>query len=124
MCSSSNNNIDISVDGPGVITTPSFPDGYKSASCIWKFQAPVNFVVAITIEVLQLQKWEDHLVIRDGADQSAPLIGKYGPCAKGSLTLFSSTNAVFLQANFPDFSTSNDLRIAYKPLNSGEIECE
>ena len=63
-------------------------------------------------------------MIRDGADQSAPLIGKYGPCAKGSLTLFSSTNAVFLQANFPDFSTSNDLRIAYKPLNSGEIECE
>ncbi|XP_044180269.1 uncharacterized protein LOC114951964 isoform X3 [Acropora millepora] len=123
VCSPSNNNIDISVDGPGVITTPSFPDGYESASCIWKFQAPVNSVFAITIEVLQLQKWEDHLVIRDGADQSAPLIGKYGPCAKGSLTLFSSTNAVFLQANFPDFSTSNDLRIAYKPLNSGDVSC-
>ncbi|XP_074633113.1 uncharacterized protein LOC141891945 isoform X3 [Acropora palmata] len=123
VCSPSNNNIDISVDGPGVITTPSFPDGYKSASCIWKFQAPVISVVAITIEVLQLQKWEDHLVIRDGADQSAPLIGKYGPCAKGSLTLFSSTNAAFLQANFPDFSTSNDLRIAYKPLNSGDVSC-
>ncbi|XP_067044892.1 uncharacterized protein [Acropora muricata] len=123
VCSPSNNNIDISVDAPGVITTPSFPGGYKSASCIWKFQAPVNSVVAITIEVLQLQKWEDHLVIRDGADPSAPLIGKYGPCAKGSLTLFSSTNAVFLQANFPDFSTSNDLRIAYKPLNSGDVSC-
>ncbi|XP_068685203.1 uncharacterized protein [Montipora foliosa] len=123
VCSPDNNNIDVSAKGQGVIATPNFPNGHKSASCVWKIQAPNNLRLAITIDVLKLQNWEDHIVIRDGPNESTPLIGKYGPCASGSVTLFSSDSSVYLQANFPDFSSNNELRITYSPVNPDDISC-
>ncbi|XP_068734229.1 deleted in malignant brain tumors 1 protein-like isoform X3 [Montipora capricornis] len=123
VCSPDNNNIDVSAKGQGVIATPNFPNGHKSASCVWKIQAPNNFRLAITIDVLKLQNWEDHIVIRDGPNELTPQIGKYGPCASGSVTLFSSDSSVYLQANFPDFSSNNELRITYSPVNPDDISC-
>ena len=59
-------------------------------------------------------------MIRNGSDESNPQIGKYGPCASGSVTLFSSDSSVYLQASFPDFSSKNELRITYSPVNPGK----
>ena len=60
------------------------------------------------------------MVIRDGANTVSPLIGKYGPCASGSLTLFSSGRSAYLQMVSAVFSVSDKLRIAYKPTDPGK----
>ncbi|KAJ7353942.1 hypothetical protein OS493_031083 [Desmophyllum pertusum] len=122
-CSPSNTNIVIDAQVPGVISSPIFPDGSTDSSCIWKIQAADNFRLAITIEVLKLNGVDDYLVIRDGADALSPLIGKYGPCANGSLTLYSSGSSAFLQTVSATFSVNDKLRITYKPIESDTIEC-
>ena len=119
VCSPANTNIEIDGQVPGVISTPEFPDGYPGSSCIWIIQAPDNFRLQITIEVLRLQGADDHLVIRDGASQFTPLVGKYGPCASGSVILFSSGSSAFLQTVSDIFSSADELRIAYRTIDPG-----
>lgn len=123
-CSPSNTNIEIDALLPGEISTPAFPNGYSGGSCIWKIQAPVNFRLAITIEVLQFENWGDYLVIRDGDGSSSPLIGKYGPCARGSVTLFSSGRSAFLQTVSAVFSSSDKLSISYRAIDPGKTELQ
>ena len=103
-----------------MISSPIFPDGSTDSSCIWKIQAADNFRLAITIEVLKLKGADDYLIIRDGASSFSPLIGTYGPCASGSLTLFSSGSSAFLQTVSAVFSVNDKLRIAYKPTDPGK----
>lgn len=74
----------------------------------------------ITIKDLKLTGIDDYLIIRDGADTTSPLIGKYGPCASGSLTLFSSRNFAFLQMVSSVFMVKDKLRIAFKPADPGK----
>ena len=120
-CSPEKTNIVIVAhQAPGLIPTPEFPDGHRSTSCIWKIQAPSDFRLAITIETLKFKEFDDYLVIRDGDSGSSPLFGKYGPCASGSVTLFSSGRSVFLEASFPVFSSTNELKIAYRTTNPGK----
>ena len=59
-------------------------------------------------------------MIRDGASPLTPMIGKYGPCASGSVTLFSSGSSAFLQTVSTIFSSKDELRIAYRPTDPGE----
>ena len=103
-----------------MITTPSFPDGSSDSSCTWKIQAPRNFRLAITIEALKLNGADDVLVIRDGANSFSPRIGNYGPCASGSLTLFSSGSSAFLQLVSAVYSVNDELRISYRPTDPGK----
>lgn len=105
---------------PGEISTPEFPDGSRNRSCAWKIQAPENFLLEITIKVLKLTGADDYLIIRDGAEAISPMIGKYGPCASGSLTLFCSGNFAFLQMASSVFTVNDKLRIAYKPTDPGK----
>ena len=121
VCSPSNTDIDIDAKVPGVISTPEFTDGSASSSCTWKIQAPENFRLAITLEALKFAGPDDHLVIHDGADDRSPLMGRYGTCITGSLTLFSSGNSIFLQTVSTTFRTSNELRIAYRAIESGKL---
>lgn len=74
----------------------------------------------ITIKDLKLTGVDDYLIIRDGAETTSPLIGKYGPCASGSLTLFSSRNFAFLQMVSSVFMVKDKLRIAFKPADPGK----
>ena len=119
-CSPSNTNIVIDARVPGEISTPVFPDGSSGSSCTWKIQAPENFRLEITIKVLKLTGADDYLIIRDGAETTSPLFGKYGPCASGSLTLFCSGNSAFLQMVSAVFTVNDKLRIAYKPAEPGK----
>lgn len=123
-CSPSNTNIAIDAQVSGVISTPLFPDGSRDSSCIWKIQAPANLRLQITIETLELNGADDYLIIRDGANTFSPLIGKYGPCASGSLTLFSSGSSAFLQTVSAVFSANDKLRIAYKPTDPGKSDTQ
>ena len=61
-------------------------------------------------------------MIRDGASPLTPMIGKYGPCASGSVTLFSSGNSAFLQMVSAVFNLKDQLRISYRPTDPGK-EC-
>lgn len=74
----------------------------------------------ITIKDLKLTGVDDYLIIRDGAEATSPLIGKYGPCASGSLTLFSRRNFAFLQMVSSVFMVKDKLRIAFKPADTGK----
>lgn len=74
----------------------------------------------ITIKDLKLTGVDDYLIIHDGAETTSPLIGKYGPCASGSLTLFSSRNFAFLQMVSSVFMVKDKLRIAFKPADTGK----
>lgn len=123
VCSPSNTDIDIDAKVPGVISTPEFTDGSAGSSCTWKIQAPENFRLAITLEALKFAGPDDHLVIHDGADDRSPLMGRYGTCITGSLTLFSSGNSIFLQTVSTTFRTSNELRIAYRAIESETVTC-
>ena len=105
-----------------MISTPTFPDGSSDSACTWKIQAPENFTLAITIEALKFNGQDDYLVIYDGADNRSPLIGKYGSCTTGSLTLYSNGRSFFLETVSAAFSTRNQLRIAYKAIESGKIK--
>ena len=105
---------------PGEISTPEFPDGSLDISCTWKIQAPEDLRLEITIKDLKLTGVDDYLIIRDGAEAISPLIGKYGPCASGSLTLFSSGNFAFLQMVSSVFMVNDKLRIAFKPTDPGK----
>ncbi|XP_020601976.1 CUB and zona pellucida-like domain-containing protein 1 [Orbicella faveolata] len=123
VCSPSNTNIVIDARVPGEISTPEFPDGSRDTSCSWKIQAPENFRLEITIKELKLTGIDDYLIIRDGAEASSPLIGKYGPCASGSLKLFSSGNFAFLQMVSSVFTVNDKLQIAFKPTDPDDIDC-
>ena len=59
-------------------------------------------------------------MIRDGADTSSPVIGKYGSCVIGSLKLFSSGSSVLLQTEIEVFSVNDELKIAYRPIDPGK----
>ena len=59
-------------------------------------------------------------MIRDGDGSSSPLIGKYGPCASGSVTLFSSGRSAFLQTVSTVFSSSDKLSISYRAIDPGK----
>lgn len=59
-------------------------------------------------------------MIRDGADTSSPVIGKYGSCVIGSLQLFSSGSTVLLQTVIAVFSVNDELKIAYRPVDPGK----
>jgi len=120
VCSPSNTNIVIDARVPGEISTPEFPDGSRDTSCSWKIQVPENFRLEITIKELKLTGIDDYLIIRDGAEASSPLIGKYGPCASGSLKLFSSGNFAFLQMLSSVFTVNDKLQIAFKPTDPGK----
>jgi len=122
-CSPSNTNIVIDARVPGEITTPEFPDGSPDTSCTWKIQAQENSRLEITIKDLKLPGVDKYLIIRDGAEEGSPLIGKYGPCASGSLTLFSTGNSAFLQLVSSAFTVNYKLRIAFKPIDSDDIVC-
>ncbi|PFX28974.1 ZP domain-containing protein-like [Stylophora pistillata] len=123
VCSPSNTDIDIDAQVPGVISTPEFPDGSTGSSCAYKIQAPENFRLAITIEALKFAGLDDHLVIHDGADDQSPMMGRYGSCTTGSLTLFSRGNAILLKTVSATFRTSNELRIAYRAIESETVTC-
>lgn len=97
-----------------------FPNGSPGSSCIWIIQAPGNFRVEITFKALKLNGQDDYLIIRDGADTTSPVIGKYGSCVIGALTLFSSGSSVFLQTVTAVFSVNDELKIAYRPIDSGK----
>ena len=105
---------------PGEISTPEFPDGSLDISCTWKIQAPEDLRLEITIKDLELTGVDDYLIIRDGAEAISPLIGKYGPCASGSLALFSSGNFAFLQMVSSVFMVNDKLRITFKPTDPGK----
>ena len=60
------------------------------------------------------------MIIRDGADALSPVIGKYGSCAAGVLTLFSSGSSVFLQTVTAVFSVNDELKIAYRAIDPGK----
>jgi len=122
-CSPLNTNIAIDAQVPGEISTPVFPNGSPGSSCIWVIQAPGNFRVEITLKALKLNGQDDYLIIRDGADTTSPVIGKYGSCVIGALTLFSSGSSVFLQTVTAVSSVNDKLKIAYRPIDSDEIEC-
>lgn len=124
VCSPSNTNIAIDAQSPGVIPKPIFPDGSSGASCNWQIQAPENFRLAITIEALSLNGQDDYLGIRDGATTTSPLIGKYGPCANGSLTLLSSGRSALLQLESAVHRTTDKLKIVYSPTDPGDVNCE
>ncbi|PFX28983.1 uncharacterized protein LOC111325548 [Stylophora pistillata] len=124
VCSPSNTNIAIDAQSPGVISKPTFPDGSSRTSCIWQIQAPENFRLAITIEALSLNGQDDYLAIRDGATTVSPLIGKYGPCTTGSLTLLSSGRSALLQLESAVHRTTDELKLSYSPTDPGDINCE
>ena len=63
-------------------------------------------------------------MIRDGDGSSSPLIGKYGPCAIGSVTLFSSGGSAFLQTVSAVFSSSDKLSISYRAIDPGKTELQ
>ena len=120
VCSPSNTNIAIDAESPGTISKPTFPDGSSRTSCIWQIQAPENFRLVITIEALNLNGADDYLAIRDGASRFSPLIGKYGPCAKGSLTLVSSGRSAFLQLESAVYKNTDEIKISYSPTDPGK----
>lgn len=120
VCSPSNTNIAIDAQSPGVISKPTFPDGSSRTSCIWQIQAPENFRLAITIEALSLNGQDDYLAIRDGATTVSPLIGKYGPCTTGSLTLLSSGRSALLQLESAVHRTTDELKLSYSPTDPGK----
>ena len=120
VCSPSNTNIAIDAESPATISKPTFPDGSGRTSCIWQIQAPENFRLAITIEALNLNGADDYLAIRDGASRFSPLIGKYGPCAKGSLTLVSSGRSAFLQLESAVYKNTDEIKISYSPTDPGK----
>ena len=120
-CSPENTNIEIDATVPGVISTPEFPDGHPRSSCTWKIRASDNFRLEITIKILRLKGVDDYIVIRDGSSQVSPQIGKYGPCASGSVTLFSSGSSAFLQAELGVFNSNEQIRISYRPTDPGKI---
>lgn len=120
VCSPSNTNIAIEAESPGTISKPTFPDGSSRTSCIWIIQAPENFRLVITIEALNLNGADDYLAIRDGASRFSPLIGKYGPCAKGSLTLLSSGRSAFLQLESAVYKNTDEIKISYSPTDPGK----
>lgn len=60
------------------------------------------------------------MIIRDGADTTSPVIGKYGTCVIGSLKLFSSGSSVFLQTVSAVFSVNDELKIAYRQIDPGK----
>lgn len=124
VCSPSNTNIAIDAQSPGVISKPTFPDGSSRTPCIWQIQAPENFRLAITIEALSLNGQDDYLAIRDGATTVSPLIGKYGPCTTGSLTLLSSGRSALLQLESAVHRTTDELKLSYSPTDPGDINCE
>lgn len=119
-CSPSNTNIAIDAEVPGEISTPVFPDGSSDSSCIWKIQAPENFRLEITIKALKLNGADDYLIIRDGTKAGSSVIGRYGSCVSGSLTLFSSGSSVSLETVSAVFSVNDKLKIAYRPIDPGK----
>lgn len=66
----------------GQLTSPNYPDDYKpNKECVWKITVPEEFSVAVKFQSFEIENHDncvyDYLEIRDGHEETSPLIGKY-----------------------------------------------
>lgn len=66
----------------GQLTSPNYPDDYKpNKECVWKITVPDEYSVAVKFQSFEIENHDncvyDYLEIRDGHDDTSPLIGKY-----------------------------------------------
>ncbi|XP_076459085.1 tolloid-like protein 1 [Babylonia areolata] len=66
----------------GFLTSPNYPDDYRpKKECIWKISVDEGYSVALKFQSFEIENHDncvyDFLEVRDGTDQTAPLIGRY-----------------------------------------------
>lgn len=85
----------------GLIQSPNYPDEYKSnKECVWSIKTSSNYQVALRFHSFELEANEncayDFIEIRDGGQETAPLLGKF--CgSKLPTELHSSGNELWLR---------------------------
>ncbi|KAL3876182.1 hypothetical protein ACJMK2_034053 [Sinanodonta woodiana] len=66
----------------GQLTSPNYPDDYKpNKECVWKITVPKDYSVAVKFQSFEIENHDncvyDYLEVRDGHEESSPLIGKF-----------------------------------------------
>lgn len=66
----------------GQLTSPNYPDDYKpNKECIWKITVPEDYSVAVKFQSFEIENHDncvyDYLEIRDGHEETSPLIGTF-----------------------------------------------
>ncbi|KAK7089216.1 hypothetical protein V1264_024620 [Littorina saxatilis] len=66
----------------GFLTSPNYPDDYRpNKECIWKITTDEGYSVALKFQSFEIENHDncvyDYLEVRDGSDETSPLIGKY-----------------------------------------------
>ncbi|XP_053392429.1 tolloid-like protein 1 isoform X5 [Mercenaria mercenaria] len=66
----------------GQLTSPNYPDDYKpNKECVWKITVPEDYSVAVKFQSFEIENHDncvyDYLEIRDGHEDTSPVIGKY-----------------------------------------------
>lgn len=85
----------------GLIQSPNYPDEYTpNKECVWTIQTGPNYQVAVRFHAFELEANEncayDYVEIRDGAAESAPLLGKF--CGtKLPMELHSTGNELWMR---------------------------
>ncbi|WAQ95864.1 TLL1-like protein [Mya arenaria] len=84
----------------GSLTSPNYPDDYKpNKECVWKITVPEDYSVAVKFQSFEIENHDncvyDYLEIRDGHEETSPLIGRY--CGyKIPVDIKSKTNKLYV----------------------------
>ncbi|ESO84884.1 hypothetical protein LOTGIDRAFT_236092 [Lottia gigantea] len=70
------------VKDTGHLTSPNYPDEYRpNKECEWKITVPEKYSVALKFQSFEIENHDncvyDYLEVRDGHEDSSPLIGKF-----------------------------------------------
>lgn len=112
--------VTITVRTSGLLSIPNVPDRQAISKCTWRLTVPKKFRLKVTIVALSLHNPNDYVIIRDGINETSELIGSYGPCAKGSVTVYSSGRDCLVQTVLHSQGWKGSLKIKLRPVHKGE----
>lgn len=103
------------------IIQPNYPDGHDAMKCVWTLTAeqPTQRI-KIAIKTLSLNDVRDRLYIYDGDNMNDnSRVGFYGPCAKGTLIIYSTGQSLTIVLVSNSNAGRGKLRILFKALPQG-----
>ncbi|PVD37829.1 hypothetical protein C0Q70_00431 [Pomacea canaliculata] len=117
----------------GFLTSPNYPDDYRpNKDCIWKISVEEGYSVALKFQSFEIENHDncvyDYLEVRDGSEESSPLLGRY--CGyKIPDDIKSSGNKLYVKfvsdGSFDECTVSNHGcdHICVNTLGSYKCEC-
>lgn len=94
----------IVTDKDGILKYPTSEDLYaKNESCVWVIEFPKNEKIVVNTKMIEIEAFRnfhcvyDYLEIRDGRDESAPMVGRF--CGKAKPPVFT-TSSNYLYVKF------------------------